>query len=94
MTLIDVGYKKFSVPGRTTKRKAVRSNRAGDARRLSRKIFESSAFFYGFMYSDTANVNEARKALWNKTFRASDVIRGSIVLIVSGENSERQSAVY
>ena len=27
----------------------------------------------GPMYSDAANVNEARKALWNKAFRASYV---------------------
>ena len=33
MTLIDIGYKQFSVPGRTPKRGVGRSNRLGDGRK-------------------------------------------------------------
>ena len=38
MTLIDVEYKLFSVPGRTPKRKAGGSNPPRDARLFTRKI--------------------------------------------------------
>ena len=33
------------------------------------------------MYSDAANVNEARKALWDKTFRASYVTKVASCLL-------------
>ncbi len=37
------------------------------------------------MYPAAANVNEARKALWSKTFRAFGHVKGSAVIIVSSE---------
>lgn len=37
------------------------------------------------MYRAAANVNEARKALWSKTFRAFGHVKGSAVIIVSSE---------
>lgn len=39
----------------------------------------------GPMYPAAANVNEARKALWSKTFRAFGHVKGSAVIIVSSE---------
>lgn len=39
----------------------------------------------GPMYRAAANVNEARKALWSKTFRAFGHVKGSAVIIVSSE---------
>ena len=46
------------------------------------------------MYSDAANVNEARKALWDKDFRASYVAQGSAAVIVSNKIQERWAVIY
>lgn len=52
-------------------------------------------FWYVFtrdQYRDAANVNEARKALWNKDFRALNVILESYNTNV--KNSFGQAAIY
>lgn len=53
--------------------------------RCRNERWQKKWIFRGAMYQSTANVNEARKALWSKTFRAFGHVKGSAVIIVSSE---------